>query len=93
MLVQINDITKKWFMLGIHLGVLPATLKDINSKYKGDVKCCKCAMLIEWKDLEMPSWKTLAEALVKCEALSVAMKIAIKHRKCKCIKNMTNTEL
>ena len=50
-------------------------------------------MLIEWKDLEMPSWKTLAEALVKCEALSVAMKIAIKHRKCKCIKNMTNTEL
>ena len=80
MLVELEEVTVRWFMLGIYLGVEPTTLKAIKEDRK-TVEYCKMEMLIKWSDLEIPTWEKLIIALMDINESTVAVQIATKYRK------------
>ena len=62
---ELTEISgQEWFNLGIQLGVMDATLRDIDANHKGDVHRCKTEMLRVWLQ-SGPSnpWKELATTL------------------------------
>ena len=72
--INIKDILKalkqgsfsssKWYPLGIHLGLLPATLKDIEANHRGDVRRCLAECLESWLNKgDHCTWDSLADAL------------------------------
>ena len=80
MLSELEDVTVRWFMLGIYLGIDDATLKDIRENKK-TVEKCKVEMLIKWSNRENPTWEKLIFALLDINEATVAVKIATKYRK------------
>ena len=61
----------KWFPLGIYLGLLPPTLKEIEANHRGDVGRCLIECLTLWLNEAdkcgefTPSWDSLADAVEK----------------------------
>ena len=80
MLIELENVTVRWFMLGIYLGVDDATLKAIRED-KIMVEKCKVEMLIKWSFKENPTWEKLIIALLDINESTVAIKIATKYRK------------
>ena len=91
MLIELENVTVRWFMLGIYLGVDDATLKAIRED-KIMVEKCKVEMLIKWSFKENPTWEKLIIALLDINESTVAIKIATKYRKSQTIcANMNST--
>ena len=63
----------KWFPLGIYLGLLPPTLKEIEANHRGDVGRCIIECLSLWLNEAdqcgefTASWDSLADAVEKTE--------------------------
>jgi hypothetical protein len=89
----VHDLNRKWFHLGLALGLRYPTLKNIEATYQSDVGDYMMNMLLKWlKGIDRetterlrgpPSWKSLAQAL-DCPLVSenqVARKIEMNHRK------------
>ena len=78
-LVEVSDLLKinhfldsKWLNLGLQLGLLMDTLKNIEAQYEKDVSRCLLECLSQWlKRVDKvderggPNWDTLANALSK----------------------------
>ena len=79
MLVELEDVAIRWFMLGIYLGIGDATLKAIREDKK-TIENCIIDMLIKWSDLEAPTWEKLVIALMDINESKVAIRIATKYR-------------
>ena len=67
-LVKIRDLIREasesWFDLGLELGLKPAKLSSIESRYS-DAKACFRCMLLEWLKMinPPPTWEALIAAL------------------------------
>lgn len=79
MMNELRGVIIQWFRLGVFLGVPSATLKAIRNDRKKE-EDCKVCMLIEWSNLDTPTWEKLVTALVYTDLPSIAVKIASKHR-------------
>ena len=88
----VQDLSHKWFHLGLSLGLRYPTLKNIEASHHHDVGDHMTNMLLKWLkgvDLETtrkvrgpPSWKSLALAL-KCPLVrefQVAKRIQREHQ-------------
>ena len=72
----------KWFPLGLQLGLLSPTLKDIEANHKDDVRRCLQECLTLWlskadkvTDNGGSTWDSLADALHNIEENFAAKKI------------------
>ena len=81
-LKQVRFPNHKWFPLGLQLGLLSSTLKDIEANHKDDVRRCLQECLTLWlskadKVTESggPTWDSLASALRNIEENFGAEKI------------------
>ena len=81
-LKQVHFPNHKWFPLGLQLGLLSPTLKDIEANHKDDVGRCLQECLTLWlskadKVTESggPTWDSLAGALYKIGENFAAEKI------------------
>jgi len=73
----------EWFILGLHLGILPAKLQSIKHDHtlRSPVQF-RIEMLSEWmKKLPGPSWSHVVQALMAIGRESLAHKIALKYGK------------
>ena len=61
-LEELIDVGKKWFRLGLALGLKKPTLKKIKDE-NDDVDDCKLEMLTQWLEHLNPSWRSLVDAL------------------------------
>ena len=81
-LKQVRFPNHKWFPLGLQLGLLSPTLKDIEANHKDDVRRCLQECLTLWlskadkvTDNGGSTWDSLADALRNTEETFVAEKI------------------
>ena len=80
MLIELKDVTTKWFKLGVFLGVPSEVLTGIKHNVKMKEKERKREMLIEWSKRDNPTWEKLVTALIKADLPAVAVRIATSHR-------------
>ena len=75
---HLKEVVKRWYELGVQLGVQISKLDEIRCNNSGDVYQCKLLMLQEWQGRPSlkPSWCTLVDALCKMEENVIAEKIA-----------------
>ena len=78
LLNELNEVTDKWFDLGIHLEIPDYKLKEIHQENE-DVKDCMIEMILVWKQLCIPTWKAMVAALAEIDMRSLAIKIASKY--------------
>ena len=81
MLIELKDVTTKWFKLGVFLGVPSEVLTGIKHNVKMKEKERKLQMLIEWSKRDNPTWEKLVTALIKADLPVVAVRIATNYRK------------
>ena len=80
LLIELTDeVTDKWFDLGIHLEIPDYKLKEIHQENE-DVEDCKREMILIWKQWYIPTWKAMVNALAQIDMQSLAIKIASKYR-------------
>ena len=80
LMVELQDVTD-WELLGVYLGLPPATLKTVKQE-SDRVEICKYNMLAEWLRLTPEaSWENLVSALKimkeKCVAESIEKKYTV----------------
>ena len=75
---QLEDIVRRWYQLGIELGLPTSTLEEINDNNPGNVLRCKRLMLQEWerRPTLKPSWSSLVDALHEMIENTIADRIS-----------------
>ena len=67
-------------MLGINLGLEDHVLSTIEQNYRGDNERCKHKMLSHWlRNVKLPTWKAVADALRLMGENKIALKIQGKY--------------
>ena len=79
-LKQYNFPEAKWFEFGLKLGLFYPTLEAIDANHRGNTSDCLMECLSKWlstadKNVQPPTWQTLASALRKLEEKAVAENI------------------
>jgi len=71
---QLEDIVRKWYQLGMELGLPPSKLEEIEVNNPGNVLRCKRLMLQEWerRPTLKPSWSSLVDALREMNENTIA---------------------
>ena len=67
-----------WFGLGVYLNVPDNKLREIGKDYS-DAEECKIEMILLWRQLCVPTWTAVTNALSKIGMDSLAVKIAQKY--------------
>lgn len=85
-IVELQEISERWFNLGLELGLLYPTLKHIEGPNKSK-KDCMVDMLAEWlyqqDDVEKlggPTWQQLSKALKEMKYKTLSKRVE-KHSK------------
>ena len=75
---QLEDIVKRWYQLGLELGLPTDKLEEIECNNPGDVLRCKRLMLQEWERRPnlKPSWSFLVGALHTMNENTIADRIS-----------------
>ena len=81
MLIELKNVTTKWFKLGVFLEVPSEVLTGIKHNVKMKENERKREMLIEWSKRNKPTWEKLVTALIKADLPIVAVRIATNYRK------------
>jgi hypothetical protein len=81
LLIELKDIDD-WFELGVHLGVPDNKLREIEQDcLYGDAEECKMEMILLWRQLTIPTWSALVNALAEIGQRKIALEIASKYSK------------
>jgi len=74
-----DKMSSKWHVVGDLLGVDSSRLKSISMNHRGDVEQCCREVLLDWLQMEEPSysrnWEGLIELLIDLELNNVAKKL------------------
>ena len=76
----VNELStvSQWYLLGIYLGLHPATL-DATKKDCTDTKECLTQTLVEWQKREIPTWSAVVKALIGIGRERLASHLATKY--------------
>ena len=81
---ELNKV-HEWFRFGLNLGVSASKLLEIQENKRGMVDKCRLQVLIEWENMEKPTWRKVVRALVAVGMTRLARELAEKYGK-----NVTN---
>lgn len=70
----------EWFSLGVELKIPVDALSTIRKDYRL-TDDCRLEMLIQWKQMESPTWSKLVTALVAINRKALANQLANKYGK------------
>ena len=74
------DSIVDWYPLGVRLGLKEHELRTISRDFRGDNAGCKLEMLGRWlRNAELPTWRTVADALRLMGEHALAAKIQARH--------------
>ena len=78
LMYQLDDIVKRWYLLGLELGLPTSKLEEVEFNNPGNVLRCKVLMLQEWerRPTLKPSWSSLVGALHKINENTIADRIS-----------------
>ena len=80
LLSELEEVTTSWFVLGVYLNIPESKLCEIRQDCDNDEEC-KIEMIILWKQLCIPTWNAIADALAKIGMHNLAIKVARKYGK------------
>ena len=78
LLSELEEVITNWFVLGVFLNIPESKLCEIRQDYENDEEC-KMEMLMSWKQLSIPTWNAIVDALAKIGMDSLAIKLARKY--------------
>ena len=75
---HLEGIVKRWYQLGVELGLSISKLEEIECNNSSNVLRCKLLMLQEWQRQPTlkPSWCTLVDALRSMKENTVVYRIS-----------------
>ena len=81
LLIELKDIDD-WFELGVYLGIPDHKLREIEQDCRYmDVEECKMAMILLWRQMTVPTWSAVVNALAEIGQHKLALEIASKYSK------------
>ena len=88
---QLEDIVRRWYQLGLELGLPTSKLEEIEFNNPGNVLRCKRVMLQEWgrRPTLKPSWSSLLDALHQMNENSIADRISQQFSELHCLRTTT----
>ena len=79
--LELKDVDD-WFELGVYLGVPDHKLREIEQDCRYmDVEECKMEMILHWRQMTIPTWSAIVNALAEIGQHKVALEIASKYSK------------
>lgn len=79
LLIELKDVDD-WFELGVYLGVPDNKLREIQQDcHYMDIEECKMEMILLWRQLNIPTWSAIVNALAEIGQHKIALEIASKY--------------
>ena len=81
LLIELKEV-EDWFELGVYLGVPDYKLREIEQDCRYmDVEECKMEMILLWRQMTIPTWSAIVNALTEIGKHKRALEIASKYSK------------
>lgn len=80
LLQELKEVADQWFDLGISLKISHSKLKELEEDCD-DIEERKTEMILVWRQLYVPTWSMMVNALAEIEMRTLALKIAEKYGK------------